>query len=167
LTDPVTLNSYWSFLKNRKLLIKGKAGQWTGGGFFTAFADERPKVAYSGDIDNEFTPIIMAIAVAGFCISTAYADFGDGLMSYYPLNGDAGDWDGYTENQGDCNDEDPNIYAGATETCGDGIDQNCHGCDKPCPAGVSYAVEDFVVLVGDTTCGKPVGMNLEKGSKLE
>jgi hypothetical protein len=53
LTDPVTLNSYWSFLKNRKLLIKGKAGQWTGGGFFTAFADERPMAAPIGDIDNE------------------------------------------------------------------------------------------------------------------
>lgn len=42
------------------------------------------------------------------------------------------DEDGYTENQGDCNDSSASIYPGATETCGDGIDQDCSGGDLLC-----------------------------------
>ena len=42
------------------------------------------------------------------------------------------DSDGYTENQGDCNDADNSIYPGAAEICGDGIDQDCNGIDLAC-----------------------------------
>ena len=44
-----------------------------------------------------------------------------------------GDGDGFTENQGDCDDNDNSIYPCAPETCGDGIDQDCDGSDKICP----------------------------------
>ncbi|MCP4352977.1 MAG: hypothetical protein GY795_46600 [Desulfobacterales bacterium] len=37
------------------------------------------------------------------------------------------DEDGYTENQGDCNDSDAFVFPEATEICGDGIDQDCDG----------------------------------------
>ena len=42
------------------------------------------------------------------------------------------DGDGYTENQGDCNDANNKIHPGAAETCGDGIDQDCNGSDLAC-----------------------------------
>ncbi|MBI5895304.1 MAG: hypothetical protein HZB24_04595 [Desulfobacterales bacterium] len=52
------------------------------------------------------------------------------------------DGDGLTENQGDCNDANPAIYAGATEICGDGIDQDCSGADAACPPGPSDTDND-------------------------
>jgi hypothetical protein len=42
------------------------------------------------------------------------------------------DGDGFSENQGDCNDNDDTIYPGAEEICGDGIDQNCNDIDLLC-----------------------------------
>ena len=42
------------------------------------------------------------------------------------------DKDGFTKEQGDCNDSDPSINPDATENCGDGIDQDCDGSDLPC-----------------------------------
>ena len=37
------------------------------------------------------------------------------------------DGDGFTENQGDCDDLQPSIHPGAEEVCGDGADNNCNG----------------------------------------
>ena len=39
------------------------------------------------------------------------------------------DGDGYTTNQGDCDDENPAVHPGATETPYDGADQDCDGGD--------------------------------------
>ena len=39
------------------------------------------------------------------------------------------DEDGYTPNQGDCNDHDPSLSPAAPEVACDGIDQNCDGAD--------------------------------------
>jgi hypothetical protein len=44
------------------------------------------------------------------------------------------DGDGYTVTGGDCNDNDASIYPGATEICGDSIDQDCSGSDLLCPS---------------------------------
>ena len=42
------------------------------------------------------------------------------------------DGDGFTEYQGDCNDDNVDICPGAEETCGDEIDQDCDGEDLVC-----------------------------------
>lgn len=39
---------------------------------------------------------------------------------------------GYALNGDDCDDSDDTIHLGATEVCGDSIDQNCNGVDKIC-----------------------------------
>ncbi|MFN8256277.1 MAG: ribosomal protein L7/L12 [Bacteroidales bacterium] len=48
------------------------------------------------------------------------------------------DGDGFTENQGDCNDASAAIHPGASEICGDGIDQDCSGSDLNCPKKSNY-----------------------------
>ena len=55
------------------------------------------------------------------------------------------DGDGYTINQGDCDDTNASIYPGAPEICGDGLDQDCNGLDTACSVdndGDGYTVAD-------------------------
>ncbi len=56
------------------------------------------------------------------------------------------DGDGYTEEQGDCNDDDPDVHPRADETCGDELDSDCSGDPDD---GVTDADADGYV---DATC---------------
>lgn len=52
------------------------------------------------------------------------------------------DGDGYSRRQGDCADNVPAIHPGATEICGDGVDQNCDGHDLECEPE-NYSLEEL------------------------
>ena len=47
---------------------------------------------------------------------------------------DDADDDGFTEEEGDCDDDDAAVFPGAEDVCGDGVDQDCDGADAVCPS---------------------------------
>ena len=59
------------------------------------------------------------------------------------------DQDGFTENQGDCDDADASINPGAAEVCGDNVDQNCDGVDLTCPTDIDDDQDGFTENQGD------------------
>ncbi len=63
------------------------------------------------------------------------------------LNSPDMDGDGYTEGQGDCNDQDAAINPGAVDICDDGIDQDCSGEDLTCSSGNSAYETQLLELI--------------------
>lgn len=73
-----------------------------------------------------------AIAVLGLsmaALSPGCATAMYGIVSEEVVRPEDGDLDGYGED--DCDDANPDIYPGAQETAGDGVDSNCDGEDDP------------------------------------
>ncbi len=64
------------------------------------------------------------------------------------------DGDGYKVSQGDCNDNDASIYPGATEICGDAIDQDCNGEDQLCPLDIDDDTDGYTENQGDCNDGE-------------
>lgn len=71
------------------------------------------------------------------------------------------DGDGYTVDQGDCDDNDPLSYPGATEYCNDGVDNDCNGrtdcldnscsSDSACLTCTDQDKDNYAIEGGD--CG--------------
>ena len=63
------------------------------------------------------------------------------------------DGDGFSENDGDCDDNDPNVHPDAQEVCDDNIDNNCNGAtDSQEPDGDG---DGFGPCAGDCNDGDP------------
>ena len=73
-----------------------------------------------GRVDDEVRNI--------YCIDSD----GDGYGDPDTARNNCSQPDGFINNCDDCNDDDSDIYPGAIEICGDGIDQDCDGKDKVC-----------------------------------
>lgn len=70
------------------------------------------------------------ISFAGTNIGGLYSTF-----HFFGSSEDVGkdnDLDGITGKQGDCDDEDPEIYPGAIELCSDNVDRDCDGNHSVC-----------------------------------
>ena len=72
------------------------------------------------------------IAATSFDLEGNESDFSETISYAIPVTPVDNDGDGYTTQDGDCNDNDATIYPGAVEICGDGIDQDCNGGDLAC-----------------------------------
>lgn len=79
---------------------------------------------------------IISCAFLLLCIGSSKSSVINLDKSYYVIptqqNSIDNDNDGFSEDQGDCNDADPAIHPNAVETCGDGVDHDCNGSDTDC-----------------------------------
>jgi hypothetical protein len=78
------------------------------------------------------------------------------------------DGDGYTENEGDCDDADSDAYPGASEIPNDGIDQDCNGSDLVVP--IEETSIDQITsgdLVITEIMKEPKGLHTMKGGWFE
>jgi len=74
----------------------------------------------------------------------------------FPENTDD-DGDGYSENQGDCNDYDKAVHPGAEEICGDGIDQDCDGNVPACNWYKDFDKDGYSDGTGQNSWSQPEG----------
>ena len=56
------------------------------------------------------------------------------------------DGDGFTENGGDCNDDNPGIFPGADEIANNGIDEDCNGSDLEETANIEYGGKYWTII---------------------
>lgn len=112
---------------------------------------------YDADVDcddNDATVYPGAIEICGDGIDQD-CDGSDLACQPGPMDID-NDGDGFTENEGDCNDADNTIYPGAIEICGDGIDQDCNGSDLVCNhLDVDNDGDGYTENEGDCRDGNP------------
>jgi len=69
------------------------------------------------------TMVLMGLSLAG-CPVISQPDYGISESGFSDYDGD-----GYSIEDGDCDDDDPDIHPDAEETAGDGVDSNCDGED--------------------------------------
>ena len=84
-------------------------------------------------------PDCMDVVDTGDTIDTDTTDTDDTSSDTGGLPTEDDDGDGFTENQGDCDDTDVSIHPNASDITVDGVDQDCSGFDGPDGDGDGYA----------------------------
>ena len=84
-----------------------------------------------------------------FDANASESDFSETINYLVPVTETDNDGDGYKASEGDCNDSDASIHPGASEVCGDGIDQNCNGSDLTCPEDIDNDGDGYTENGGD------------------
>ena len=89
------------------------------------------------------------------------------VVSLGPLPADTDDdGDGFTENEGDCDDTDPSINPDAIDIPGDGIDQDCSGSDaSEAFASIVVTPETATILTGEDLALMATGINADGTSR--
>jgi hypothetical protein len=153
------------FILDKIVLTKDAGDTFSGFG-----PDESPRLSVNMDIDDDGDGFTEnqgdcndgdadihpnAIDVCGDGIDNDCAG-GDETCAVDPRDIDD-DGDGFTENQGDCNDNDDEIHPNALEVCGDGIDNDCSGGDASCSGGGggTLSCPDCDLCNGQDPCDLP------------
>jgi hypothetical protein len=89
-------------------------------------------------LSHTLSASLLSVLVLSGCAKDANDDGGDDTST--PVVTDQ-DNDGYTTEEGDCNDQDPNISPTAADLVGDDYDQNCDGVDGMDADGDGWASE--------------------------
>jgi len=67
---------------------------------------------------------------------------------------------GYVINSSDCDDSNSDLHPGATEICGDGIDQDCNGSDLICPGDYTPGPYNYYLPSFESGIGNWTGLAL-------
>ena len=121
---------------------------------YQAFFNRQPDtVGFNGWLSALRNGMSRSTVLEGFISSDEFfklcSDYGIDAVDKNKIDNDG---DGYTENQGDCNDMASNIHPGAAEICGDRIDQDCNGSDLPCtplPENIDDDRDGYTEAQGD------------------
>ncbi len=78
------------------------------------------------------------------CLTYSYDGDGDGYGGVERSAVTCVPPDGYVDNGVDCNDADLDVHPGATDLCGDGLDGDCDGSDRACPAAGDVLITEIM-----------------------